>query len=111
MSDLVKVSGLWPNKSGKGWGGKLRDAVTIPAGARVMLFDNRGRDNQRDGDPEFSLVYGLPDDSQQRQEATNWSQGTQPPPDHVLQRGQRQPGGMSQRAERPPEDLDDSIPF
>jgi hypothetical protein len=62
MTDLVKVSRLWANK-GKGWGGKLKESITIPAGARLMLFEET--DKRSDSDADYSLLYAPPDDEQQ----------------------------------------------
>lgn len=68
QSNLVRVSGLWKNDGAKGTylAGKINEAITIPAGARIMVFINEKRES--DNHPTHSMVYAPPEDEQQRRD-------------------------------------------
>jgi hypothetical protein len=40
QSKMVRITGLFNSKSGNGYTATLKEAVTIPAGARLFLFIN-----------------------------------------------------------------------
>lgn len=61
MSKFVKLTGLWPTKSGRGWSGRLREAVTVPADARLMVLEVREGD-RKDRGPTHELVYATDDE-------------------------------------------------
>lgn len=56
MSDFRKITGLWRNRSGKGYSGGLKDEVTIPPGARLFVF-KIPEDKRKPNGPELELVW------------------------------------------------------
>lgn len=61
---LKTILGLYVNeKNGKRhMGGKTREAVTIPANTRYMIFKNE--DRKSDKHPEYRMVIAIDDEEQ-----------------------------------------------
>ena len=52
----VSISGLWAQKGGKvAYSGWTTDAITIPAGVKLLAFRNDKEDNPKR--PDLNLVY------------------------------------------------------
>lgn len=56
---LNKLTGLWPAKSGRGYTGGLREEVTLPAGARLVLCKIPEDDRKPNG-PHLELLWSEP---------------------------------------------------
>ena len=60
MTKPTKVTGLFRNKSGNGYGVKLREDVTLRAGSRLLLFKVKDEFRKPNG-PELELLVAVDD--------------------------------------------------
>ena len=60
-SKFVEVSGLWAGKGKVAFSGRCKDGITIPAGAKILVFSNNAAtaENRR---PMYRIVYTTDDD-------------------------------------------------
>lgn len=62
MSKPTKVSGLWRNKSGNGYGAMIKDDITIRAGSRLLLFKVKD-ENRKPNGPDLELLVVVDDEA------------------------------------------------
>lgn len=62
MAKARKLTGLFRNKSGNGYGARVREELVIPAGARLLLFKIKDEDRKPNG-PELDLCVAVDDEA------------------------------------------------
>lgn len=107
MTKFTKLTGLWPNKRGNGFNGRLRDAITLPADARLMVLEVRESDRKERG-PTHELVWAVEDEATHGERRDASERHVRPAEARAAVEMQRPP---SRPAAARDMGLDDEIPF